>query len=269
MDSSDRLLLVLKKSLLSLPSVGLLAISCLASWLMHAWWLGLFLAILEETAWVFYRLNDQRFLDTLFSAPNGVQEELTDRQAEEILEEMDFDTRQRLRYLFQLQRELSAEISGKDVPSYARQDLNRIAAQLPGLMDRAVQIGKRRKSLLKYTGDTDERSLQRYCDGLRQKIGAEKDSVTREQYEQALKARETELQTWRGITQAINRIDGQYENLEATLASWKAKVIRIKTADEAGASTVSEGLNMELENLNSSIDMLDASVQEVLAGGNS
>src|SRR5262249_18783670 len=96
-------------------------------------------------------------------------------------------------------------------------------------------------------------------------IEATTDPVTKSQYEQALKAREAELQTYQAISQATGRIDSQLENVEATFASWKAKVIRIKTADVASAASVSQGLYQELGALSSEIDLLDNSVKEALS----
>ena len=110
----------------------------------------------------------------------------------------------------------------------------------------------------------DERGLKGYANNLRQKIESTDDAVAREQYEQALKAREAELKTYATIGKAANRIDSQLENVEATFASWKAKVILIKTADVSSAASVSEGLYNELDDLSRQIDVLDTSVSEAL-----
>jgi hypothetical protein len=88
--------------------------------------------------------------------------------------------------------------------------------------------------------------------------------VQKAQYEQALRAREAELQTYQSISQAVARIDSQLENIEATFASSKAQVIRIKTAEVGAASAASQSLYQELDALSSEINLLDKSVSEAL-----
>jgi len=82
---------------------------------------------------------------------------------------------------------------------------------------------------------------------------------------EALRAREAELATYRAIAQAAGRIDSQLENVEATFANWKAKVIRLKTVDTGSVASFSEGLVQELDTLGSEIETLDAAVSEALA----
>ncbi len=227
--------------------------------------LPLVAAALCQVGLLYARLHDEEYLRRLFRHREERSEALTDQQVEDLLEKMDFETRQRLRYILQLQKEVVREARGQDVPSYAREDLEKIAAHVGPLVRRAMGLGTRKQQLVRYLRNVDEKALTAYCNNLRKRIDSTSDTVTRGQYEQALKAREAELETYRAITQAGARIDSQLENVEATFASWKAKVIRIKTADVASAASVSEGLYQELSSLNNEIDLLDHSVTEALA----
>lgn len=218
-----------------------------------------------QCALLFSRLHNEEYLKRLFRAQKERDESLTDQQVEAILETMDFETRQRIRYVLQLEREITRDARADDVPSYAQHDLERIADALPALLQRAVKVATRKQHIARYMLHEDERTLQNYCTNLRKRIEAATDPVTRAQYEQALRAREAALATYLSIMQATARIDSQLENVEATLASWKAKVIRIKTADITSASSVSEGLYAEIEGLTNEIDTLDMSVTEALA----
>jgi hypothetical protein len=269
MKSTDRFLHVLFKTFISAPSLLILLISVLAGGLGHLWGVGVLIFLFAELSLLVFHLNNVSYLNKLFGGEDGSNAQLNDKEIEEMLEGMDFDTRQRLRYIWQIERDLLTETKEKDVPGYAKEHLNGIGAQLNPLLYRAMKIGKRRQDIMQYLTTTDERAIKRSCDVLRQRIASENDAVTRSQYEQALKAREAELEAWKGIDQSLQRIDSQLENLEATLSSWKAKVIRIKSSDEAGASMVSEGLNLELKNLNENIDSLDTSIREVLSSDSS
>lgn len=219
-----------------------------------------------QAALVYRNLQNEDYLRKLFIERQEREETLSEQQIESMLEQMDFETRQRIRYILQLQKEILREARGQDVESYARKDLDRIAGSLSPIVQRAVRIALRKQQLTKYLHNVDERALKNYCANLEQRIEKTDDPVSRAQYEQALRARQTELQTYAAITQAAGRIDSQLENVEATFASWKAKVIRIKTADVASAASASEGLYNELEALSTNIDVLDKSVTQALAG---
>jgi len=128
-----------------------------------------------------------------------------------------------------------------------------------------MRIATRKQQLTKYLNHVDDRALRSYAENLRRRVEATADPVTRKQYEQALKARETELGSYGAIAQASGRIDSQLENVEATFASWKAKVIRLKTVDIGNVASYSEGLVQELDSLGREIELLDTSVTEALA----
>ncbi|HSV74995.1 MAG TPA: hypothetical protein VLH79_14640 [Chthonomonadales bacterium] len=230
------------------------------------WPVGVGAAAALQAALLYRRLNDEEFLRGLFAARERDAYGLSDEQVEASLERMDFETRQRVRYILQLQREIVREARAEDVASYARHELERIAGELAPLMHRAIRIAGRKQQLTRYLHNHNEKALANYCSSLRQRIEATEDPVTRSQYEQALKARESEVQTYAAIAQAAARIDGQLESVEATFASWKARVIRIKTVDVASAASVSEGLTQELASLNQDIDLLEGSVTEALSG---
>jgi hypothetical protein len=214
---------------------------------------------------IFRALRDEAYLQRIFSARRDRQEMLTEREIEELLERMDFESRQRMRYILQLQKEMAQESRGPDIEEYARKDLDRISDRLAPLVQQALRLAERRQKLTRYLHNVDERALKNYVNAVRQKIESTTDPVQKAQYEQALRAREAELETYQSITQAVARIDSQLENVEATFASWKAKVIRIKTAEVGMASAASESLYNELDTLSTEINTLDTSVTEALS----
>ncbi|MBM3494764.1 MAG: hypothetical protein FJX72_10690 [Armatimonadetes bacterium] len=222
-------------------------------------------AVGVQAALLVWRLNDTGYLTQLFADREQRVSTMADTEIEASLEQMDFETRQRIRYVVQLQKEIGREARAGDVEPYARAEFDRIASRLPGLVQQAIRIASRKQHLAKYLQHVDERALGAYADNLRSRIEATSDPVSRAQYEQALKARETELGTYRAIAQASGRIDSQLENVEATFASWKAKVIRLKTVDIGNVASFSEGLVNELDSLGREIELLDSSVIEALS----
>jgi hypothetical protein len=264
--TSSKFLYVAKAVLRSPSSIGIIVLGLGATAIAgDLWWLPFGAMVVGWCAVLFNRLHNEEYLQKLFAERQARENHLSDEQIESALDGMDFETRQRIRYIVQLQSEISRETEADDVADYARRDLQRLSAQLSPVVRRAIRIGQRKQQLVKYLHNVDERSLSNYCANLQQRIDATQDPVARSQYQQALKAREAELQTYQAIGQAAARIDSQLESVEATFASWKAKVIRIKTVDVAGASTVAQGLDQELRMLNSDIDVLEGSVTEALA----
>lgn len=221
-------------------------------------------AVFVQIMLLFWRLNDSSYLQRLFADREEREQTLADTDIEASLERMDFETRQRIRYVVQLQKEIAREARASDVEPYARAELDRIASRLPGLVQQAIRMASRKQHLAKYLQHVDERALRAYADNLRSRIEATSDPVAKKQYEQALRAREAELGTYQAIAQASGRIDSQLENVEATFASWKAKVIRLKTVDIGNVASFSEGLVHELDSLGREIELLDTSVIEAL-----
>jgi hypothetical protein len=262
--SSQRITYVLKSVLKSPLSLAVLAAGGVVSFLMGSP-LPLLAAGAVELFLIWRALQDEDYLRKVFAERQEQAEVLNEQQIETLLERMDFETRQRIRYILQLQRETAREARAPDAEPYARQDLERIASRLQPLVQQALQLGNRRQKLARYMQNMDERALTNYCNSVRQKIETTTDPVQKAQYEQALKAREAELQTYKSIAQATARIDSQLENVEATFANWKAKVIRIKTADVGAAHSVSESLFQEMESMGTDISSLDQSVSAALA----
>lgn len=222
-------------------------------------------AVVAQLIIIFWRLNDSAYLQRLFAERDSHAQGLAESDIEASLEQMDFETRQRIRYVVQLQKEIAREARAGDVEPYARAELERIASRLPGLVQQAIKMASRKQHLAKYLQHVDERSLRAYAENLRARIAATSDPVSRSQYEQALRAREAELATYQAIARASGRIDSQLENVEATFASWKAKIIRLKTVDIGNVASFSEGLVQELDSMGRDIELLDTSVVEALS----
>ena len=161
MKSTDRFLRVLLKTLTSAPSLLILLISVLAGGLGHLWGVGVLIFLFGELMLLFFHLNNVSYLNKLFGGEDDSKAQLNDKEVEEMLEGMDFDTRQRMRYIWQIERDLLTETKEKDVPSYAREHLNGIGSQLNPLLFRAMKIGKRRQDIMQYLTTTDERAIKR------------------------------------------------------------------------------------------------------------
>jgi hypothetical protein len=260
-----RFLYVTRRVLLSPLSGGIWIAAIAASAAFHWSWIPIAVAVVLEALILNRRLNDEEYLRRILRDKEEGDQSLSDSEIEDRLGAMDFETRQRLRYVIQLQKEIVSEARAEDVQPYAREELERISARLPALVQQAIHLAARKQQLVRYLHHVDEKALQAYADNLRKRIAATEDPVARKQYEQALRAREAELATYRAIAQAAGRIDSQLENVEATFANWKAKVIRLKTVDTGSVASFSEGLVQELDTLGSEIETLDAAVSEALA----
>lgn len=214
--------------------------------------------------YIAWRIRDKKFVECLRLQRQQELEAKVEGRIETEAQSFDYETRQRVRYILQLRREVAQECRAEDVPGYVAEELARVSAQLMALVERAVEVAEKKRQISRYLSQIDDAALKRYVGELRRRIEETEDPITRGQYEQALAAREAELASFRAIKQASARIDGQLENVEATLSSWKAQVLRLKSTDETAAS-FGEDLRTELSRLRGEIDVLDASVAEALA----
>jgi len=265
-DSTGRRFLYVARRVLLSPLSGVIWVAAIAGSAAFDWsWIPIAVAVVLEALMLNRRLNDEEYLRRILRDKEEGDESLSDSEIEDRLGAMDFETRQRLRYVIQLQKEIVSEARAEDVQPYARKELESISARLPALVQQAIHLAARKQQLVRYLHHVDEKALQAYADNVRKRIEATEDPVARKQYEQALRAREAELATYRAIAQAADRIDSQLENVEATFANWKARVIRLKTVDIGSVASFSEGLAQELDTLGSEIETLDAAVRESLA----
>ena len=263
-NTSERFVVVFKDVLRKPLTLAIFVGGGVAALLTQSIW-PMGISLVAEAGYLFSSLNNEAYLKRLFRAKQEKETRLDEHEIEAMLEKMDFETRQRLRYILQLYKEMNREARSDEVEEFTQQELDRITGKLGPLIQQALRLGERKQKLAKYLQNVDQRSLSSYVSGVKAKIAKTTDQVQKDQYKKALEARESELATYQGIEQASGRIDSQLENVEATFASWKAKVIRIKTADMTSAASVSAGLYQELETLSSEIDLLDNSVSEALS----
>lgn len=261
---SGKLRFVCLKILRGPESWGIWVAAGLAAGLLASGW-PLAVALAGQAAVFLWRLRDDRFLRTALGEWTERQEARAEEGIRALLDEMDAETRQRVQVALKIRQEIAREARADDVPSYARADLQNLAHALLPLVDRVARIARRLRQLQAHLSQVDERELVRYCESLRRRIEATTDPVTRAQYEEALHSREAELQTYRSIAQASARIASQLENLEAALASWRAKVVRVKVLDDAASVDLGAGLQSEVARLSGDIDLVDRSVSEALA----
>jgi chromosome segregation ATPase len=261
---SGKLRFVCARILCGPESWGIWVVAVLLCAVLGAGW-PLAAAAAAQAGVFFWRLRDERYLRRILAVWTAREEDRTEEAIRDLLEGMDYDSRQRVQYALRIRQEIAQEARADDVPSYARADLDRLARELLPLVERVARIAKRNRQLSSHLDRVDERELERTCDSLRKRIAAATDPVARGQYEEALRAREAELQTYRSIAQASARIASQLENVEAALASWRAKVLRIKALDDTASLDVGASLQSEIARLSGEIDTVDRSVAEALA----
>ncbi len=261
---SRKLRFVCSRILRAPESWGVWIAAATASATLVSWW-PLAAGMLAQAGVFAWRFRDDRFLHRAIAEWTEQEEARTEEQIRELYAGMDYDSRQRVQYALKMRQEIAREARADDVPSYARQDLERLADELLPLVSRVAQVARRNKQLSGYLGQVDERELVRYCEGLRKRIAATADPVARTQYEEALRSREAELTTYRAIAQASARIASQLENVEAALAAWRAKVLRVKALDDTSPSSIGTDLQSEVARLSGDIDLVDRSVSEALS----
>src|SRR5688500_9090926 len=111
LSTSERFLYVLKQVIRSPASLAVWLAAGAATVLGYNIWSAfpLVAAIVVQAMLVFRTLHNEEQLQRICSARRDREENLTEQQVETILERMDFETRQRMRYILQLQKEMAQE----------------------------------------------------------------------------------------------------------------------------------------------------------------
>jgi hypothetical protein len=137
--------------------------------------------------------------------------------------------------------------------------------QVADLMDRCVHLAEKRHQLRSYLEATRAPELQRQASQLEAKLDASTDPVARRLYAQAIEQKRGELENYCAIQQAVQRIDGQLENIECSFGNLLGKLIRLKSVDATHAAVAQNQMSRELTELSTSLETLESSVNEMLA----
>lgn len=250
---------VVQRAVFSPPSLGLLTAALVFATHPSTWLPGAALAILN-CGYLFLRVRSPEYI-------RRVSEELyRDRwreqiaRAEELQRSLDRGTASLLGSLIGSQERLLAlaEEGAGIVPS---------RNQAAELLAHCLQLAQKRVNLQHFLAETRATDLEREAQRLQRQAEGSPDPVARGLYQQAVEQKRAEIDNLKAIEQAIARIDGQLEAVDATFDNLVGKIMRLRSAESPEDTLEQQQVRAELEHLSHGVAALEATLNETVTVG--
>lgn len=259
---------MLRRALRAPLSVSLLAIGALVGLVSHdAIGLAVFVAgVVGATIYTITKLQDEAFIRAAIreDASRRHDSDVMDRMLH--IEELDVDSRIKMKMIVRLQNEIAEDVANSPIDEVAA-GLTDTVEQTDSLIERGLAMATKRRNLLRYLNKTDERSIETRIASLQARLAAETDPTQKSEIELSIAAKQHELHDYRAIELAADRVLSQLDSIECSLASLRARLVRIKSTDIAEWAQANEELRTELGSLNAAVDVVEQSVNEAMGIG--
>jgi len=258
---------VVGRALVTPVSLALLTGSAVCAFVPEVWMVTAFGLVVELGVLQLF-IRDANFVRAVREEQERAE---WDRQAERIARvrrAVDRETAEMLGRIQSLQERLLQENGGEEVPGTRPRVGSRFGAslgQVTGLVNRCLHLAEKRHQLRTYLEMRRPPELQRQASQLEAKLEMALDPVAQQLYAQALEQKRGELENYCAIQQAVQRIDGQLDNIECSFGNLLGKLIRLKSADEAHLAVAQHQVSRELTELSATLTALESSVNEMLA----
>lgn len=266
-DSTWRYLVIVIRRVLQTPiAISVLGLGLLWSLLMRESSVGLWglaVAITVVIAYGIAKLQDDEFIRQAIRDSDEVGRRHDKMMRELHIEELDVESRVRMKAIVKLQRDI-VEDAGNSSVDAVNTGLADTVQLTDHLLERGLALAQRRRELQRYLVKTDENSIRGRIESLKNKLNNITDATQRSETEMSIAAKQQELDDYTVIAQASERILTELDSIECGFASLRARLVRIKSTDINDWVSANQELQMELGGLNTAVDSLEQSINEVL-----
>ena len=138
-------------------------------------------------------------------------------------------------------------------------------SQIEDLVTRSDNFLYKAQSIRDYLSSENIQQIQQDVTSLQTKIQRVRDDFSKRQYQQALDARYTHLQTLQDIQQVYERLISQLTNISISLDSMYSKMMKLKTSEYSLANAESEQVAGQLNELLDEMEQLDSAINDTLS----
>ncbi|MEW6364504.1 MAG: hypothetical protein AB1714_07680 [Acidobacteriota bacterium] len=223
----------------------------------------LFFGAAAETLAVMTMLNSKKFTGKVLGRFEEQQNREKQLKFEAIVKQSDPETRQRYFDIVQSSQEIE-RLSQEGDSAFLSTGLSATISQLQMLREKSANLMEKRLLIRKYLVRVDLSAMERECQKLERNVAVIQDPVAKKQFQQSLTLKRQELETYRSMFVALQRIDGQLEQISSTLSSLKGKIVLLKTSEvttEGGYDKMGE----ELKALVGDVELMESSVADAAA----
>lgn len=180
------------------------------------------------------------------------------------IESLDAESRLKMKAIVKLHNEIAGDIENLPA-SVLSAGLADTIDLTQHVVDRALEMAQKKRDLQRYLSKTDEHDIQARIQTLQEKLRNEPDSTAKLENENSLASKQRELADYAAIKQSASLIIDQLDTIESSFASLRAKLVRIQSTDIAEWTSANDQVKTELSTLNTSVDVLEQSVNEALS----
>ncbi|MGQ9482699.1 hypothetical protein [Chloroflexus sp.] len=144
--------------------------------------------------------------------------------------------------------------------------LTNIVTQTRDLVEEAYFLADKGQIIERYLASSDNQRLTQQVTQLDWQISATIDPFTRQQLEERRKALLDQQKHLRDLRLYIDRILAQLANIDASLDTILAEVIRLRTADAVAMSSTSSNVQQRLADLRSDMEVFRKALDTVMTG---
>ncbi|MCX8053277.1 MAG: hypothetical protein N3B12_05675 [Armatimonadetes bacterium] len=260
--SRRNLLAVVKRALRQPFSVGVLVLGAIFS-------IGYFSLIpvvggvLIAAAYTIWKLQDAEFIRAAIREAGEREREAELMSRTFRIEELDVDSRVRMKAIVRLQNEIAEDVANSPVDEVAV-GLADTVEQTEQVLERALAMAQKRRDLQRYLNRTDPEAIRSRIRSLEAELESETDPYRRSEIESSLAAKRQELEDYLAIEKASRRVLEQLDSIQYAFEGLRARLVRIKSTDVAEWTAANEELKIELGGLSTAVDTVERSIEEAL-----
>jgi len=213
-----------------------------------------------ETAAVLAMMSSQKFVRRVVARFDAEDARKKRMKLDETVKHSDPESRNRYIEIMHSAEEIE-NLAHESDSTFLTTGLISTISQLETLREKSASLLEKRLLIRRYLSSVDLGALEKDCQKQEKAVAVIQDPVARRQFQQSLGLKREQLETYRSMFVALQRIDGQLEQISATLSSIKGKIVLLKTSEvttEGGYDQMGE----ELTSLIGDVELMEDSVEE-------
>lgn len=221
-------------------------------------------AIVAVLIYAFVKLQNESFIRAAIHEAQDARAREDRRNRTFRMEELDVDSRVRMKAIVKLQSEIREDIANSPIDEVAA-GLAATAEESESIVDRGLAMAQKRCDMLRYLARTDAHSIEARIHSLQAKLSEETDAGQRADLESQIASRQQELEDYKAISESASGVLEQLDSIEIAFSALRARLVRIRSTDIADWVQANTELQTELTGLQTAVDSVEKSVEEVLS----
>ncbi|WNG62476.1 hypothetical protein F0U59_05400 [Archangium gephyra] len=148
-------------------------------------------------------------------------------------------------------------------PGVLREVVHQPEQTVEGLRKSCHELARRERELRALSPPEEERRLEEERARLAARVESERDEVVKERLEGALRLLDEQRKQRAELATAASRLEAEHMRLYYTLENLYTQVLRVRSADAAGADVAGAGLRRSVEQLGLEMDAVAEALEEV------